>query len=125
MGKMRIFEMKLVLVLSFLSFSAMAGDIPKTAVQTAPGTYNYTDAHGKKWIFRATPFGVTRIEDRPAAQTAGAAQPDSASIKAVEAGDFIRFERQGPFGVYKWQTKKSELTAAERSAWEKSRTKKD
>src|SRR5947208_16142736 len=111
--------MRLLLVLSFLSLTAVAADIPKTAVQTAPGVYSHTDAQGKKWIYRATPFGVARIEDRPAAETAAAAQPTSESIKAVDAGDSIQFERQGPFGVYKWKTKKSELTATERIAWEK------
>ena len=121
--------MRLLLALSFLSIAAVAADIPKTAVQTAPGVYSYTDAQGKKWIYRATPFGVARLEDLPPAQTAAAAktavQADSESIKAVDAGDFIRFERQGPFGIYKWQTRKSELTATERAAWEKSRARKD
>ena len=43
------------------------------------------------------------------------------TITATEDGDTIRFERAGPFGVYKWQKKKSELADDERAAWERSR----
>ena len=27
--------------------------------------WHYTDAQGKKWIYRKTPFGVSRMEDKP------------------------------------------------------------
>src|SRR5215470_16679683 len=44
---------------------AAAPLIPKGAVETEPGTFRYTDTDGKKWIYRKTPFGVARLEDKP------------------------------------------------------------
>jgi hypothetical protein len=118
--------MRLLLVFTFAAAAALAGEaVPKSAVQTAPGVYSYQDAQGKKWIYRTTPFGVVRLEDRPAEQQPPTAKPEAEYIKAFDAGDFVRFERPGPFGIYKWQTKKSELSDTERAAWEKSRTKRD
>ena len=62
-------------------------EIPKNAVESEPGTYRHTDAAGKKWIYRKTPFGVSRMEDRPAAvETVRLADP-LADVKAVEDGD--------------------------------------
>ena len=98
-------------------------EIPKGAVETEPGTFSYTDPAGKKWIYRKTPWGVARVEDKPA-DAAAAAQPvadATASIKVTEEGDTIHFERPGPFGAYKWQKKVSELDETERAALERSR----
>jgi len=98
-------------------------EVPKGAVETEPGTFRYTDADGKKWIYRKTPFGVAKLEDKPA-DAADAAKPaadPAAGIKATEDGDVVRFERTGPFGVYKWQKKKSELDEVERTALERAR----
>jgi hypothetical protein len=96
--------------------------IPAGATQTEPGTYTYTDAQGKKWIYRKTPFGIARAEDKP---SVAPAVPAAANITAAEDGDTVRFERPGPFGPYRWQKKKSELTADEQAALEKSRGKTD
>jgi hypothetical protein len=41
-----------------------AVEIPAGAVETDPGTFTYTDPQGKKWIYRKTPFGVVRMEDK-------------------------------------------------------------
>ena len=90
--------------------------LPAGATLVEPGAYTYTDAKGKKWIYRQTPFGLARGEDKPAEATTS---PAAASmITATEDGDTIRFERPGPFGVYKWQKKKSELADDERVAWQ-------
>jgi hypothetical protein len=101
-------------------------EIPKDAVETEPGTFHYTDAAGKKWIYRKTPWGVARVEDKPTDTTAAASQQPAAdttaSIKVTEEGDTIHFERPGPFGAYKWQKKISELDETERAALERSRT---
>jgi hypothetical protein len=94
--------------------------IPAGAVESEPGTFRYTDAQGKKWIYRKTPFGIARLEDIPADKSLGSdkAEADlSATVKATEDGDTIRFERPGPFGVYKWQKNKSDLNAMEQAAW--------
>jgi len=82
-------------------------------------TVRCTDAQGKKWMYRQTPFGVARWADVPAASPASTPNP-AAGVKAAEAGGgVILFERQGPFGVYKWQKNKSELTEAERAICDK------
>jgi glucose/arabinose dehydrogenase len=92
--------------------------IPAGATQVEPGTYTFTDAQGKKWIYRKTPFGIARAEDKPA--EAVSAPASGAAITAAEDGDNIRFERSGPFGTYRWQKKKSDLSDDERAAWERS-----
>src|SRR5215831_8772961 len=73
-------------------------EIPKGAVETEPGTFHYTDAAGKKWIYRKTPWGVARMEDKPAdtaaaAQQAAPASDTTAGIKVTEEGDTVHFER--------------------------------
>lgn len=98
--------------------------IPKDAVQVDPNTYHYTDPAGKKWIYSKTPFGISRVEDKGvSAEDAKKAQADAAheieSIKAVEDGDSIRFERASPFGVTRWQRKKGELNEVERAVWDR------
>jgi hypothetical protein len=98
------------------ALSASGPQIPKSAVESEPGTFHYTDAHGKKWIYRTTPFGVARFEDVPLSKPVAA--PDlTAGITATADGDTIRFERPGPFGVYKWQKAKSDLNDEERAVW--------
>jgi hypothetical protein len=97
--------------------------LPAGATMVEPGTYTYTDAQGKKWIYRKTPFGLSRAEDKPAPADAVPAPPPGAGMTATEDGDSVRFERPSPFGVYKWQKKKSDLTDDERAAWEHSQNK--
>jgi hypothetical protein len=95
--------------------------IPAAAVLGADGDYHYTDPQGKKWIFRKTPFGVTRMEDTPERSAAKTAAANGAGIKATEDGDMVRFERLGPFGLWKWEKKKSELDETEKAALQNSR----
>jgi hypothetical protein len=90
--------------------------IPSAAALGADGDYHFTDSQGNKWIYRKTPFGVTRLEDTPQLTPARAATGAGAGIKATEDGDTVRFERQGPFGLWKWEKKKSELDESERAA---------
>ena len=90
--------------------------IPAQAVLAADGDYHYTDPQGKKWIYRKTPFGVTRMEDTPQLTATRAPDASGAGIKATEDGDIVRFERQGPFGLWKWEKKKSELDEGEKAA---------
>src|SRR4030081_470370 len=65
--------------------------LPPGAKQVDPATYTFTDAQGKKWIYRKTPFGLARIEDKPVEASATPA-PAGAEITAKEDGDTIRFE---------------------------------
>jgi len=88
--------------------------IPAGSVAVESNLYRHTDAQGKTWMYRRTPFGITRAE----AQSVPAARPDGwANAKAWDDGDAVRFERPGPFGIYRWRTKKSELDAAEQAVW--------
>ena len=104
-----------------------AVEIPAGAVETEVGTFSFTDPQGKKWIYRKTPFGVVRTDDNkgdaaaPEAKTPAAA-PDNVKVSVVDKGDTVHFERPGPFGLFKWDRKKSELTDEERGWLERSRT---
>src|SRR5437016_3293580 len=62
-------------------------EIPKEAVEIDPGTFRYTDSDGKKWIYRKTPWGVSRLEDKPVDAAADKTVDVGATIKAVEDGD--------------------------------------
>lgn len=87
--------------------------IPKDAVLNSNGSYNWTDAQGKHWIFVRTPFGVMKTEDNPSATPAASNAPTG--MKAYDEGDKVRFETQTPFGVIKREKNKSELTDEERA----------
>ena len=98
--------------------------IPEGAVETEPYTYRYTDREGKKWLYRQTPFGVMRWEDKPdSPESAKRSQEETARLidttTAAEDGDAIRFVRATPFGPMKWQRKKTELNDVERAVWDK------
>ena len=84
--------------------------IPADAVANADGTFSWTDKQGKKWTFAKTPFGVMRSEVTPAPATSASLS----GVKAFDEGDKVRFEKQSPFGVIKWEKKKTELTDEER-----------
>jgi hypothetical protein len=88
--------------------------IPQGATLVEPNLYRYTDASGKTWMYRQTPFGVSKYEDKPAA----APQPpaaDSEPVKVTDLGDSVRFEKKTAFGVSKWVRKKTELTDDEKA----------
>src|SRR5580692_4933537 len=88
-------------------------EIPASAVEFEPGSYHYTDAKGKKWILRRTPFGIARIEDVPQVPVVDHSLDNA---KITEDGDSVKFERPGPFGTYKWEKKKTDLDAGEKAA---------
>jgi hypothetical protein len=85
--------------------------IPAGAQKTEDGSYRFTDAKGKKWIYRETPFGIAKSEDKPAAP-AQTPQEDTMT-KATVNGDSVHFERPTPFGVTKWDKKVADLDANE------------
>lgn len=99
--------------------------IPPDAVKIDANTSRHTDAQGKTWIYRRTPFGVRRYEEKPggnAAQPAAAPEPEAPTNIAVrEEGDILHFERPTPFGVRRWSRKKGELNEEEKLVWERSR----
>jgi hypothetical protein len=98
--------------------AATGPQLPDGAVKAADGSYRYTDPQGKKWIFRKTPFGMARFEDKPLdVSTRAESAKRYEDVKATEDGDTVRFERPGPFGIYKWQRKKTELNEMEQTVW--------
>jgi hypothetical protein len=100
--------------------------LPAGVRETAPGTYSYTDPQGKKWIYRKTPFGLARVPDETKPPTRDEQQTTEkviAQTHAVADGDSIRFERPGPFGVYRWTKKKTDLTEVEQAVWDRDRAK--
>ncbi len=98
--------------------------IPARAVEFEPNHFRYTDANGKTWLYRKTPFGVFKREETPESRRQAEVKeepPDT--VTAVEDGDSIRFERQMPFGPLRWTRKKTELTEMETAVWERERAK--
>jgi hypothetical protein len=115
--------------------------IPANATRVDENTYTHTDAHGKTWMYRQTPFGIQKSEQTaeskpyalpeavrerespfsaegtsPAAGSGNAAAED---LSATESGDLVTFRRKTPFGNNTWTKKKSELTAEERALLER------
>lgn len=115
--------------------------IPATAVDQGDGTFKYVDNKGAAWIYRKTPFGVSRsLETAVTAQNTGqtpfgasksktvsapAAAPSSltedanSKVNAVANGDKIEFSHSTPFGVTKWQKSKNDLTPDEQKIWDR------
>src|ERR1700734_529772 len=66
-------------------------EIPSSAVQFEPGSYHYTDAKGKKWILRPTPFGIARMEDTGAPLRKKNEQDHGMEgVKVTENGDSVK-----------------------------------
>ena len=98
-----------ILIAFIISVAALAAaDLPRGAVQTDDGSYRYTDAHGTKWIYRKTPFGMARAED---------VTGSSANVTAKQKGDVIQFERPTPFGPFRWERKQADLNESEKAVW--------
>ncbi len=93
--------------------AAAATGLPKGAIEVEPNLYRYTDAQGKTWLARCTPFGFSTWEDKPAPPPAVQADT-SRLINATDLGDTVRFERKTPFGKSTWLRKKSELNDDEK-----------
>src|SRR5438552_2208110 len=88
-----------------------ATDIPAGAVKIDDITYRYQDKSGQVWLYRRTPFGVTKIEEKEADKVGLPAAPavETPQGTATDLGDSYRFERPGPFGAKIWFKKKTEL----------------
>jgi hypothetical protein len=110
--------------------------IPAGAVKTDDGTYKYTDAKGKKWLYRETPFGIAKSEDKaldstatPFGKAVAKPEPEVTPVKgrdpavAYDEGDTYRFERQTPFGTTVWRKKKTDVNAAEQTILDQQKSK--
>jgi hypothetical protein len=87
--------------------------IPAGATEVEPNVYRVTDSSGKTWMYRQTPFGISRYEDTPASapQTPAASEP----VAVTDLGDSVRFEKKTAFGPSQWVRKKTELTDDEKA----------
>jgi hypothetical protein len=92
--------------------------IPEGAVEIAPYTWRYTDAAGKKWLYKRTPFGVSRYEDLGQSTAATPKPRPNPNMKVTLKGEVVHFENPTPFGVQKWSRKKSELNEIEQLAYD-------
>jgi hypothetical protein len=113
--------------------------IPASAVKVDDTNYRYTDAAGKTWMYKKTPFGIAKIEEGAAAPPAAAPVPgkpadaspfgklttDTPEVRTnvKDSGDSLQFERATPFGTQKWTRKKAELNDEERAMWERQKAK--
>lgn len=91
--------------------------VPPGAVEVEPNLYRHIDTNGKAWLYRKTPFGISKMDESATqellkAQAAAAAS--TAKVRATDKGDIVRFERSTPMGSQSWEKKKSELTAEEK-----------
>ena len=86
--------------------------VPNGATQAGSNLYRYTDTSGKTWLYSRTPFGLSKREDKAAAQSATSA---SQLVTVTDLGDCVRFERKVPFGITTWVSKKSDLTDGEQA----------
>lgn len=96
------------------SADSVASVIPKGATEVEPNLFRYTDPQGKTWLYRRFPFGVSKWEDKPAAQVA--AEPPLAAV-VRDLGDKVEFQRLTPFGMSKWTSKKTEFNDDEKELW--------
>jgi hypothetical protein len=98
--------------------------IPADAKEIEPNLFRYTDPQGKTWLYRRTPFGVGKWEDKPATEPAvESAAPAASTLVITDLGDSVQFVRQTPFGPQKSVRKKTELTAEEKAMLQREESK--
>ncbi len=98
---------------SAAAVAASSPTLPAGAKEVEPGLYRYTDPQGKTWLYRNTPFGLAKWEDKPVT-SAPVVQP-VVPVLTTDLGDSVQFERQTPFGPQKWTKKKTALTEEEKN----------
>jgi len=87
--------------------------VPPDATPVGPYAWRHTDKNGKTWIYRKTPFGLSKVEEQP--MTSAAPMPPPPKVKVVDNGDSYRFEKPTPMGPRVWERKKTELTEEEKT----------
>jgi len=91
--------------------------VPKEAEEVGPNLYRSTDAQGKHWMYRKTPFGVSKWEEKPGETETRPDTSASAGTSMTDLGDSVQFQRLTPFGPQKWIRKKSEMTEEEKASF--------
>jgi len=87
--------------------------VPPDATPVGPYAWRHTDKDGKTWIYRKTPFGLSKVEEQP--MTSAVPMPPPPKVKVVDNGDSYRFEKPTPMGPRVWERKKTELTEEEKT----------
>lgn len=91
--------------------------MPANAVKIDEQTYKVKEKDGKTWVYRKTPFGLSRVGEEQFKKQEDAAliKPSrEANVRVIDMGDEYRFERAHPFGIQAWKKKKSDLTSEEK-----------
>ena len=106
------------------STPAKTAEPPAGAAKSYATSYRWKDATGRSWLYRKTPFGWAKIDETAEAEAERVSGTQSRAqkpveIRAFDEGDIVRFEKQGPFGVYSWKRKKTELLPEETLALDK------
>ena len=60
--------------------------LPPGAVKVEEGLYKYTDAQGKKWIYRNTPFALMKLEDKSGDSDQKKADPSKPQVHETPFG---------------------------------------
>jgi hypothetical protein len=133
-----------VLILMTLAAALAIGEIkvPAGAEKIDAYTHRHKDAQGKVWIYRQTPFGVVKYEEKSLPEVkedgkkptpwgavemkpepvdparAKAEQRQIEMVKMTEDGDSLKFEKPSPWGVVRWTKKKTDLNEDEKKIWE-------
>lgn len=94
------------------SAPAASQSVPAGAVEIEPLFWRYTGADGKTWMYRQTPFGLSRWENKPAPR---AAVEDANPVLATDLGDRVQFESKTPFGTAQWVRNKTDLSETEKA----------
>ena len=95
--------------------------IPKDATPLPDGSFRYVDKDGKKWIYRNTPFGISKAEERQVAPVVQRISDDP--TRTEDLGNSVRFTRPTPFGPKVWTKKKSDLDSYENGIWDRDQQK--
>ena len=93
--------------------------IPNGAEKLSDTEWRYVDADNKAWIYRRTPFGIAKISEEKAQEVSDAPRHAAgAPLQIRDLGESIEFSRKTPFGLSKWEKKKTELTEQEQAAYD-------
>jgi hypothetical protein len=93
---------------------AEAVTLPTGAKKTGEGTWDFTDADGKQWVFKQMPFGLTRMSKADLDARTNTALPDGMSVAPDAAGAY-KFTRRTPFGAVTYVKKADDLSETERA----------
>lgn len=102
--------------------------VPKQAQQIDADRFRWTDEKGKTWIYHSSATGVMRTEEVSGedakqgplgAKMAGAGTDALQLVTVKEEGQSLRFSKPGPFGMYSWVKKKTQLNEDEKLVWER------